>query len=776
MSEFAVVGTNARKYDGVEKVTGAGKYTADLNPPGMLLGRILRSPHPHARIVCIDVSRALALPGVKVCVTGAEYAGMKFGVFPSTRDQSLIAIDKVRYVGEEVVGVAAFDEDTAEEALDLIDVEYEPLPAVFTIDEAMKEGAPALHEAFPNNVGAELHTEYGDVEAGFRRADHVRQDTFTTTALAHCQMEPYAVLCHYQNGRLNVWAPNTSVFARRRALSNALGLELNQVHVHKIYTGGAFGGRSETFPADWIAAMLSMKSNRPVKIGLSREESIMTTRQKHEMRITVKSGAKKDGTLVARHFQVWAGGGAYMSTGPIAIGWPLAMIESTFRCPNLKYEGYRVYTNRPICGAMRGHGGQQLHFADSCNLERLAQDLGLDAVDIRLRNAVQAGEVLPSGSKITSCGLTETLQRVAEESGFRNKVGRQRHLSRGVGIGCSSMINGFNMGARSGSQAYVKFNEDGSATVFSGINDTGQGNETAAVQVAAEELGLPMEKIRLVSSDTDLTPQDPGSYSMSSTFISVNGVYQAAADARRQLFKLAAEHLECNPEDLVARNGVISVQGSPGTSVAIEKVIWRAWQRGKEIVGSGIYMPKLNLKRDWIAPGMQTGQVTGAYSFGAVAVEVEVNRDTGEVTILDITAAHDLGRALNPKAAEGQLEGFLAFGIGQALYEGLVWDGGMNLNPTLLDYKYPTTQEMPPVKSILVESIDPEGPFGAKEAAETIGLAVISATVNAVADAIGVQFNDLPLTPARILRALEGKERVNGAKTNGARKKRNASP
>lgn len=755
MNDFAVVGKRVARIDALEKATGAARFTDDLELPRMLHGKVLWSPHPHARILNIDTSRAERLPGVKAVITGKDWGGIKYGVLPTTRDQHPLALDKVRYIGDEVAAVAAVDEDTAEEALELIRVEYEVLVPVFDPEEAMLEGAPRIHEEAPGNISVHMKTELGDVEKGFRDSDYVREDRFETQAVAHCQLECYVALASFDaSGRLEIWTPNQSPFAKRRALANALKMSLDDVRVRRSYVGGAFGGRSETFALDFCAALLSRRTGRPVKITYSREESFRSTRQKHPFVLYLKTGVKRDGTIVAKDLRVVADGGAYNSTAAIAMSNPPTMLLPLFRIPNFRYEAFRVYTNKSVRGAMRGHGSQQFRFADGCQMDMIAEDLGMDPIEIRLKNVVETGERLINGSIVYSSGLRECIEKAAEASGWWEKK-RQPSPGRGLGIGCACTTCGFSLGIRSSSSAFVKFNEDGQATLFTGTQDNGQGNWSMMVQIAAEELGVSMNDVRLVAADTETTLQDPGTYSMSTTFISGNAVKSAAADARRQILEIAADKLEANAADLDARQGHVYVKGSPEKSIGIPEVIKLAMALGKPIMGKGYYMPKMDPLN--YQTGDFRGQNTGTWSFGTVVAEVQVDPETGRVALERVTAAHDCGRAINPNEVEGQAEGSVVLGQGQVLTEELKWDGGLLLNSSFLDYGIPTAADSPEVKTIIVETIDPNGPFGAKEAAEPINVAIIPAIANAIYDAIGVRIQSLPITPDKILEAIKEK-------------------
>jgi 4-hydroxybenzoyl-CoA reductase alpha subunit len=756
LEEFQWIGKRVPRVDALIKATGSAKFTNDISLPNMLYGKILRSPYAHARILKIETSRARGLPGVKAIVTGQDTHGEKYGVFPDRRDQYLLAMEKVRYIGEEVAAVAAVDEETAQEALDLIDVEYEPLIPVFDPLEALREGAPVIHEHAPNNVSSDVLIEFGDVEKGFEHSHSLVEERFEADALSHCQLEPYVSLASYDpsSKRLMMWMPHQSPFTKQKGLSNTLKLPLGNIRVLKSYIGGAFGGRSEVSPADFCAALLSMQCGKPVKIAYSREETFTATRQKHPWIIHVKMGCTRDGELIATKVRIMADGGAYNSTGAIAISVSYAMLESIYSIPNVRYEAIRAYTNNPIRGAMKGHGVQQFFFAFESAMDMLANQVGLDPLEFRLRNLVKGGEKLNSGSHVTSCGLKDSLMKSAALAQFKEKWDGLSG-NRGVGIGCGSMISGFNMGFRSGSTAYVRFNEEGEATLFTGTTDNGQGNDSMMVQIAAEELGIPMDDIILVSADTELTAMDPGSYSMSSTFVSANAVRAASSDARRQLQELAGEELEANMLDIELKNRKAFVKGSPATGIPIKNLIMKAYRRGKPVFGSGHFRPAIDYERDWTKRGQQKGQMTGAYTYGAAIAEVEVDSETGMVKVLKVTAAHDCGAAINPTAVEGQIEGSVGFAWGQAVSEGLLMDKGQVMNANFSDYKLPVASDMPETKAIIVESKDPNGPYGAKEASEAVHPAIIAAIANAIAKATGVRPRSLPITPEKVLGLLQ---------------------
>ena len=755
MEKYAYIGKDMKRIDTSLKATGGVLFAADLSFPHMLVGKILRSPYPHARILNIDTAQAEKLPGVKAVVTAKDTCGDKWGVFRYTQDQQFLPTEKVRYVGEEVAAVAAIDEDTAQEALALIAVQFEELPAVFTIEEAMAPEAPQLHEAYPGNINIHVPIEVGNIEKGFGESFLVREDTFTAPEDAYFQGEPYAVAAQFdQGGNLEIWMPNAGPHLKAKPLSNVLKIPLNKVRVRKIAIGGAFGGRSEISPADVICAFLAKKARRPVKIVYSREENTVATRQAHAMITRIKTGVDRNGKVLARDITCHMDGGAYSSTGPIAVSVPFLCMEQAYRLEHVRYNGYRILTNKPIRGMYRTHG-RAFACGIDLQLDRLGQELGIDPLTMRLRNARQTGDYTPTQSYVASCGLTETIVKTGEKSRWQEKWGKLPPYH-GIGIGCNSVQTGFPMGIRGGSQALIKLNEDGGATVITGIVDNGQGNDHMIIQIAAEELGITPDDVQLVSADTEVTPSDPGSYSMCETFIGGNAVRLAAADVKKRLLKIAAEVLGVGEEELTARNRKIFVTQKPDQSMSIAKAVRIALSRGESISGEGSYWPKVDAKREWVKNPF--GQLSETFSFGTVICEVKVDPETGQVEVLEVTAAQDVGYALNPKIIEGQFEGGIAMGgQGGMLSEFLQWHEGRVLNPTQLGYLVPLAVDMPKINNIIVETMDPNGPYGAKEAGMSVAMSAAQAYCGAISNAVGVYFKEFPLTPDKILAAIEGK-------------------
>lgn len=749
MSEglYSIIGKSLPRVDGVSKATGEARYTGDMTLPRMLYGKILRSPYPHARILDIDTRKASLLPGVKAVITGNDTLGIKYGLFP---DECAIAMDKVRYIGEGMAAVAAVDEEIAAEALELIKVEYEELPAIFDVEEAMKPGAPQVHDGSPN-ISAKRAFEFGDVEKGFRESDYVREDTFRTQAQSHCALETHAALASYEtNGKLTLWASAQGPYYHSLDLAKLLGMPLGNVRVINPYVGGGFGGKRELFDLHFCAALLSKKTGRPVKIVYTREEQFMAGHYRHPFIVKIKTGIKKDGTLMAKDCATILDGGAYNSKGPAITGAAGSQVGSLYRVPNVRYTGYHVYTNKPVSGAFRGFGVLQVRFANDVQMNMIARELGMDPVEIRLKNAIGPGEVAPNGWKITSCGFSECIQKAAAEAGWdqeRSKLARKT----GIGMGCGNYVCGSSLYGPDSSGAMIKLHEDGTVTVFTAVTDIGQGASTTMAQIAAEELGVALEDIRITVPDTEATPTDLGSYASRVTFVAGNAVKVAAGDAKRQLLDIAAEKLEARAEDLVAGDRRVYVRGSPDRGMAFSEVVKLALvKKGVHILGRGSYFAKTE-ERD-IKTGR--GNTSPTYSFGAHVARVELDQETGQVALLEEVAAHDCGLAINPMALEGQLEGSTVCGMGMTIMEDRIMEGGQVLNPSFEGYRMPTALETPRIGCIIVETIDPDGPFGAKGLSEGAQVPVAPAIANALCEATGTWFQELPITPEKVLRAL----------------------
>lgn len=762
MSEYSVVGKRLPRLEGVSKATGEAFYTDDLVLPRMLYGKILRSPLPHARILNIDASKALSLPGVKAVITGKDTKGAKYGVYARSSDQQCLATEKVRYIGDEVAAVAAVDEETAMEALNLIRVDYKELPAVFDPEEAMQPRAPLIHQV-ERNIAGKTSLNYGDAEQGFRDSYYTRHDKFSTGAQAHCQLEPHVAVASWESsGKLTVWTPNMSPFAKRLILSKTLGIPQSRIRVCKSYVGGAFGGKSELFSLDFCASLLSIKTGKPVKIRYTREEVFNTTRLRHPVTIEIKTGVKKDGTIIAREARVIADGGAYASTGILTAYLTCSSFFKTYRTPNIRYEGFCVYTNKPSFGAMRAHGTIQARFAEESHLDMVAEAIGMDPVEFRLKNARQTGDIYPNNSTIISCGLSECISQAAEAAGWKDKAGvriqdtagARRAVpdrSRGMGMGCTTGLTSLNISPFTPSAAFVKFNEDGRANLLTGAPENGQGTETMLAQICAEELGLGLEDIIVTAADTDVTPHDIGSYLMALTFISGNAVKNAASDAKKQLLEIASSMLEAPPEKLEARNRRIFIRERPERGLSFAEVIKQGLIKGIPVQGKGYYMPHT----EYLNVATGAGKFCPTYTFSSQVSEVEVDKDTGEIKMIKDTVAHDCGFAINPMDVEGQIHGCVATSQGLALSESMYWEKGKLLNPDFLNYGIACSLDIPPIRPIIIESQDPEGPFGGKDVGETPTHVGPAAIANALYNATGVRITEIPLTPDKVLKALE---------------------
>lgn len=754
MSELNIVGKREPMLDAWEKATGKAKYTDDLSMPGMLYGKILRSPLPHAKILKVDLTEALKVPGVKDAISGRDIPKRKYGIVPKAKDEYALAIEKVRYIGDEVAAVVATSLEAAEEAISKIKVEYEELPAVFDPLEAMKPGAPAIHEEVPNNVSATIRKEFGNVEKAFEKSDFIFEDNFQTQPVNHCPMEPQAALAvvdHY--GKVTLWSSTQIPFFLRRNLATTLDIPESKVRIIKPKVGGGFGQKIDLYAKDFCAAFFAMRTGKPVKFVYDREEVFTCTRQRHPMYIYLKTGMKKDGTILAQQFRVVADGGAYNSTAPLMITLACFFIMLPYRIENLLFEGYHVYTNKPVGGAMRGHGIPQVRFAVETQLDIIAEKIGIDPLELRLKNAFLAGEPHPAKLLVQSCGFSETLKKAAEAIGWREKRGKLP-FGRGVGLAGASFPSGVSNMSHISSGAIVKIERDGSVTLLTGAADIGQGAETVISQIVAEELGVRIEDIRITAADTEITPLDPGTFGSGVTLRAGNAALMAAKAAKEKLLEAIAEKMEVSPGELEMKNRRIFLRENPDRGFSFEEAIkiYQYSDRPMPIIGRGSYFPPAKEPTTLLR---EDGNFSPAYSFMTQAAEVEVDPKTGRVKVLKMVTAHDCGKAINPMLVEGQLEGSVVGGMGQALYENVIMERGQVLNPSFLDYGIPTAMEIPSIESIEVETNDPEGPFGAKESGEGTQLSPAPAIVNAIYDAIGVRFTSLPVTPDKVLEALE---------------------
>jgi xanthine dehydrogenase molybdenum-binding subunit len=752
-----VVGHGLPLKDAADKAAGTGIYTVDMTFPGMLHAKILRSPHAHARILKVDASKALALPGVRAVITPDDVPRNKFttaGHPPPdpTPDDQFILDHKVRYVGDKIAAVAADTNDLAREAIDLIEVEYEILPACFDPVDSVAEDAVDIQEDLEHgkNTVAVIRMEDGDVEKGFAEADFVIETRCEVPGQAHSMLEPVVAICHYEaTGKLNVWSSTQIPFTLRRLMHDALGVPVRKIRVFKPIVGGGFGCKQDMQEEPLCALLSKAAGHRPVKLEYTREETFSATRHRHPYVMTSKTGVTKDGVITARSLYAVANTGAFSSHGPIVTAYLGAMWVALYRSPNFLFDGRTVYTNLPIAGAFRGYGVPQGTYASELHMDHLAREIGMDPLDLRRKNHIRSGDVHPATQwTIESCELRKCIDAGAEAIGWKEKRsangGRNGKL-RGVGAAVFTIASGAAPFALEASSATARVLEDGGLQLSMGVADTGQGIETTTAQVAAEAFGVSLDDVetnRVI--DTDLSPYDNGAYATRQAYVGGMAAKLAAADARRQVLEHAAKMLEASVDDLDIVDGEVTVKSTPGKTLSVGAVAFDA-QYGDaphEIVGRADYTPPTN-----------------APPFGAQFAEVEVDPETGEVELVRFVAAHDVGRALNPLVVEGQVEGGVAQGIGYGMMEELVFEAGTGrmLTADFAQYEIPTSMDTPEIAALLVEEGEPTGPYGAKGVGEPGIVPTAPAIANAVFDAIGVQIRKLPVTAERVLDALRGK-------------------
>jgi 4-hydroxybenzoyl-CoA reductase subunit alpha len=754
------IGKSIPKIDSYAKVTGSARYADDLKPARMVYGRILRSPHPHAILKRVDTSRARDLPGVLDVMSGADLP-RKYGIMPTTQDEYPFALDRVRYVGEPVAAVCAVDEETAEAALDLIAVEYEPLPAIFTIEDALARGDHVrLHdETKRGNVMKEVHLEFGTVEQGFAAADLVREDTFYFEGTTHAPMEEHACVADCgTDDKITLWTSTQTPHYVHREVAKVLDIPRSHLRIVVPPVGGGFGGKCEPFAHDFAACFFARRLGRPVKFTLSREEVFYCHRGRHPVKMILKTGVKQDGTITAVHLQTFLDGGAYASYGLATVYYTGALLTVTYNIPAYKFDGMRLYTNKPACGPKRGHGSTQPRYAFECQLDKIAAQLGLDPAEYRKRIAIAPYSTTVNGLRVTSCGLVEAVEKVMEASRWRE---RRQHMppGKGLGIAISSYVTGagkaiyWNDMPHSG--VIVTLDRGGGVAVLCGSSDIGQGSDTMLAQVVAEELGIDISDIRVYTGDTDLTPVDLGSYSSRVTFMAGNAAREAAGKLRALLLDAAGKLLNVSPDRLATAGRRIFVADDPERGVTFVEATEKAEATHGTLSAVGSYTPP-TLGGQFKGAGVG---ISPAYSYTACVAEVAVDPETYDVKVEKLWVAHDCGRALNPVLVEGQVEGSAYMGFGEALLEEQVFRKGLHKIPSLLEYKLPTIYDTPEITALTVETLDKEGPYGAKEAGEGPLNPVIPAIANAVYDATGARVDSTPITPDKIARALKEQQR-----------------
>ncbi len=756
-----VVGKDVPRTDALPKVTGAAQYVADLHWPGMLHAAVLRSPHPHARIISIDISAAAAMPGVKAVVTGADTARRKWGCFRP--DLYPLAIDKVRYVGDEVAAVAARDAETARAAVDQIKVEYEVLPAVLSMDAALAPGAPLVHDDADGNVAHHFAFERGDVDGGFRASDVIVEGTWQSARQWHTSLETIGCVAQWTGDRVSLWCNTQTPFLARGRYAIALGLPESKVRVVQTEVGGGFGGKSGDDNASVICAILAKKAGKPVKLIHTREEEFLASHPRMPMRYWVRLGFSRDGRIKAKEIKILADNGAYTGKSQAILGAATVRHDALYKYPCARADSTLVYTNLVPTGAFRGFGNPSADWAVEQCWDLAADKLGMDVVDLLRLNAVAPGDVSPHNHKITSCELKQCIDQAAQMIGWKEKR-KHRTPNRGLGIGCSVHVNGRrSFGDWDGSSAIVRINDDGRATIITGEGEIGQGTLTVLRQIAAEELGLPYEDVDITRPDTDVHPYALGALASRVTYVAGNAVKRAAAAALKQLLDAASAQFKLPPEDLTVINGEIGPRRGRETEFKPVAAVVRAHiyqPNGQPIIGVG------NFDNPSEFPDhSRFGNESGAYNFAAQTAEVEIDPATGRITVLEIACAVDCGTVIHPAAAEGQVTGAVTQGLGLAVTEYFDWHNGVPTDPNLKDYPLPSAAMMPKIHVAFADSYEPSGPYGAKGLGE-IGLdAVPAAIANAIADAVGVRITELPITAEKVYRALHPEAFANEDRT-----------
>jgi 4-hydroxybenzoyl-CoA reductase subunit alpha len=760
------IGVRTPLVDGIEKVTGRARYTADLPVGTVLVGLIGRSPVAHGVIRSIDATRALTLPGVRAVITGQDFSA-PYGVIPIAQNEWPLARDKVRYRGEPLFAVAAVDEASARAALAAVEVQFDELPAFFTSADARAEGAVLLHDNKPGNLERQVEQDFGDVDAGFAAADLVLERSYECAEVAHGQVELNATVAQWEPEaqRLTVQSVTQVPYYLHLMLAQTLGIDGSQIRVVKPFVGGGFGHRVEPLNFEMVTAALARAAGCTVKLELTREEVFLTHRGRPQSDVKVKIGLKRNGEITALQAEVVQRGGAYGGYGLVTILYAGALLHALYKIGAVRYRGFRVYTNLPPCGAMRGHGAVNVRFAVESLLDEMADQLGLDPFAVRRANLIEAPYRTLNDLQVNSYGLPQCLDAVERASGWHERRAKLPP-GRGLGMACSHYVSGSAKPVHWSGEPHavvnLKLDFDGGITLLTGASDIGQGSTTLLTQVVAEVLLLPMARIRVISADSALTPKDNGSYSSRVSFMVGNAALRAAEALKRALVKAAAKKLEVTPEE-------VEWGGESCWVIGTDRVLDFAGCVEAVMAESGT----LTVKGAWSTPPeTQGGKFRGAavgstagFSYAAQVVEVQVDEDTGTVRVVKVWVAHDCGRALNPMAVEGQVQGAVWMGMGQALSEETQYHEGLPLRANLLDYRIPTIAESPPIEVTLVESMDPLGPFGAKEGSEGGLHGFPPALTSAIADALGLRLGALPVTPDRVFDALQARRREQRRRT-----------
>jgi len=758
--EFQVIGRRLRRTDGMAKSSGRAVFTDDITLPGMLHAKILRSPHPHARILAIDVSKALHLDGVHAIVTGSDMP-VTYGILPWARDEYALCIDKVRYVGDGVAAVAAVDEESATEALDLIEVEYEVLPHFLDPEEALAHPETPIHDPKKpdanGNVSKHVRLQFGDVDSLLENSAVVVEAEYYFEGTTHTAIEPHCAIGYFDaSGKLTVWSTTQVPHYLHRELARVLDLDVAKVRVIQPPVGGAFGGKSEPFDLEFCVAKLAMISGRPVKILYTREEVFYAHRGRHPMLMRYRTGADENGRIRAVDATTILDGGGYESFGLVTTYYSGQLITAPYTMESYRFDSTRVYTNKPCCGPKRGHGSVQPRFAIEVQLDRLAESLDIDPIELRRRNFLGSDTRTVNEFHVKSNGFLECLDAVERASDWSGKYRRLPH-GRGIGVAGSCYISGTNYpiypNEMPQSAVQLQVDRSGRVAVFCGASEIGQGSDSMLAYIVAEELGVPLAYVRILAADTDFTPVDLGAYSSRVTLMCGNACIDAAGKIKRQVKRAVAESWECKSRQVALAAGWAFDVKDTGRKMPISEAFNLAEAKYGALGATGSY----NTPKD--IHGEYRGGTIGsspAYSFTAQVAEVEVDSETGFVDVRKIWIAHDCGRALNPVLVEGQMEGSAYMGFAEAVMEQHVFkESGLHNAPSLLDYKIPTSLDTPELESLIVESVDPEGPYGAKEAGEGPLHPSIPAIANAIYDAVGVRMDRLPFTAPRVWKALQ---------------------
>jgi len=758
MAEYRVIGTSVERVDGPEMLTGQALYGPDMKLPNMLWGKILRSPIPHGKVLRVDVEKAKKHPGVKTVICARDVPARRYGY--AIEDEYIFAIDKVVYVGQPVAAVAAVDEETAEEALSLIDVDYEELPAVFDAEEAIRDGAPVVHEVDKYNARsvylASWHpvpgtniihrasNQRGDVEAALKKADLVFEDTFRASQIHHSYMEPHATLVAVLGGTITVWTCSQEVFELRTVMAGLFGVPESKMRVICTKVGGGFGGKIEP-RLEPITIALAMKSGKPVKIVMTRTDEFTAAAGSTPALVKLKTGVMKDGTLVARDISFLWNTGAH-AEGLAPSNRAMKDGIGPYRIPDIRVTSTLVYTNRIRGTQLRGLGVPEGAWAIESQMDMIAERLGMDSLELRLKNILREGDINAIGDAVQSIGLRECLEKVAAEIGWGKP--KPSKVGRGLAVIAKSPTTHSSI-----SGAHVQFNEDGSAQVLVGASEIGQGMCVVLSQIAAEELGIPVGSVGITCADTGATPYDRGTFSSRVTFYTGMAVKKAAEDAKKQLLEMASKMAEIPESDLAVENQCVVSMKQPQFSLPYRKVLEQAHNREKPILGRGWYGGKGDYPS--LPHKAQGKEYVPGWKYAAQAVEVEIDEETGMIKAKRIASAHDVGRALNPMSVRGQITGGVVMGLGYALHERLQFEDGRVINPSFMDYKLPSAEQIPEIVSIPVEVPLPEGPYGAKGIGELAVVGIAPAIGNAIYDALKVRIKELPLFPERVLAAIE---------------------